>query len=177
VDAVITDPPYGIDFQSNMRDKRLPKIANDKRPFIWFLHDAYRVTKDGGCCICFCRWDTEDVFRMAMEAAGFRIKSQLVWDRVNHGMGDLRGAFAPRHDVMWFGTKGKFAFHDGRPASVIPARRVSGTHLVHPNEKPILDAGAHRADGATGWCRARPVHGQRSHPACRAVDWACSHRG
>jgi site-specific DNA-methyltransferase (adenine-specific) len=73
---------------------------------------------------------------MAMEAAGFRIRSQLVWDRVNHGRGDLRAAFAPRHDVMWFGTKGKFAFHDGRPASVLPAPRVPAQHLVHPNEKP-----------------------------------------
>jgi site-specific DNA-methyltransferase (adenine-specific) len=74
---------------------------------------------------------------MAMEAAGFRIKSQLVWDRVNHGMGDLKASFSPRHDVMWFGTKGKFAFHDGRPASVLPAARVPGNQLVHPNEKPL----------------------------------------
>ena len=31
VDMVITDPPYGIDYQSGRKEKasRLPKIAND----------------------------------------------------------------------------------------------------------------------------------------------------
>jgi tRNA G10 N-methylase Trm11 len=32
VGAVITDPPYGIDFQSNMRSKRLPKMPMTSAP-------------------------------------------------------------------------------------------------------------------------------------------------
>ena len=53
IDFIITDPPYGIDFQSNRsRSKdpgaKKPKIANDKTPFIWWLYDAYRVLADGG---------------------------------------------------------------------------------------------------------------------------------
>ena len=49
-----------------------PKILNDKRPFIW-LHDAYRLLRESGCAIVFCRWDTEDVLKTAMETAGFTI--------------------------------------------------------------------------------------------------------
>lgn len=53
VDMVITDPPYGMDYQSNRpRSKdptaRFEKIANDKSPFIWWLYDALRVLKEGG---------------------------------------------------------------------------------------------------------------------------------
>lgn len=51
VDSVVTDPPYGMDYQSAWRsdpEKRFKKIANDKKPFIWFLYDAFRVLKDGG---------------------------------------------------------------------------------------------------------------------------------
>jgi site-specific DNA-methyltransferase (adenine-specific) len=139
IDTVITDPPYGIDFQSGMRvqkSKRHPKIANDKQPFIWFLLDAYRVLKNAGCAIVFCRWDVQDVFEMAMNAAGFGVKAQLVWDRVNHGMGDLTGSFAPQHDVMWFGTKGRFRISGKRPRSVIRVERIAAQRLVHPNEKP-----------------------------------------
>ena len=42
VDMVITDPPYGIDYQSGRKEKasRLAKIANDKAPFIWWIYDA-----------------------------------------------------------------------------------------------------------------------------------------
>lgn len=45
VDMVITDPPYGIDYQSGRKEKasRLAKIANDKAPFIWWIYDAARV--------------------------------------------------------------------------------------------------------------------------------------
>lgn len=53
VDMVITDPPYGMDYQSNRPRSKDPaakfaKIANDKTPFIWWLYDAFRVLRDGG---------------------------------------------------------------------------------------------------------------------------------
>lgn len=50
VDMVITDPPYGIDYQSGRKEKerRLAKIKNDKAPFIWWIYDAARVVKRAG---------------------------------------------------------------------------------------------------------------------------------
>lgn len=139
-DAIITDPPYGIDYQSSWRtdkEKRHPKINNDDRPFIWWLHDAYRVTKEGGVLICFCRWDTQETFKNAIELSGFEIKSQVIWDRDIHGMGDLKSSFAPRHDVIWFAIKGSFEFPGKRPSSVIKCQRLDGLSLTHPNEKPV----------------------------------------
>lgn len=52
-------------------------------------------------------------------------------------MGDLHGAPAPAHDVMWFATKGRFRFSRGRLSSVIRARRLHGAALTHPTEKPL----------------------------------------
>lgn len=139
VDAVITDPPYGIDYQSAWRteDQRHAKIANDKAPFIWWLADACHVLADGGCMLCFCRWDTSELFRLVITVAGFSIRSQVVWDREIHGMADPKTCFSPRHDLVWFATKGSYSFHGGRPASVVRARRVNGLDLQHPNEKPL----------------------------------------
>lgn len=53
VDMIITDPPYGVDYQSNRPKAKDPsarfkKIANDKTPFIWWLYDAFRILRDGG---------------------------------------------------------------------------------------------------------------------------------
>lgn len=50
IDMVITDPPYGIDYQSARKEKarRITKIANDKSPFIWWIYDAARILKRGG---------------------------------------------------------------------------------------------------------------------------------
>jgi DNA modification methylase len=136
IDAVITDPPYGISYRSNHGGGRFAKIANDERPFVWWLPEAFSVLKDGGALVCFCRWDVQEAFRLAIEWAGFTVKSQLVWDRGWHGMGDLKGNFAPCHDVAWFATKGRFSFPGKRPASVLRHRRLAANELTHPTEKP-----------------------------------------
>jgi site-specific DNA-methyltransferase (adenine-specific) len=140
VDAIITDPPYGIDYQSARRidpKKRHEKIENDKKPFIWFLYDAFRVLKFGGGLLVFCRWDVQEIFRIAIECAGFVVKNQLVWDRGVHGMGDLKGSFAPQHDVIWFAVKGDWEVPGARPKSVIRVDRVPAEKMIHPNEKPL----------------------------------------
>lgn len=132
VDAVVVDPPYGIGYRS-----RKGAVANDRRPFIWWLYDAYRVTKRRAALLCFCRWDVQEVFRVAIEAAGFSVRSQIVWDRMVHSAGNVRQQFAPQHDVAWFATKGNFSFPGGRPRSVLPVRRVSYRAAEHPTEKPF----------------------------------------
>jgi DNA modification methylase len=139
VDCILTDPPYGINFQSYWKGKakRFDKIAGDARPFVWWLHDAARVLRDGGCLLCFCRWDVQEAFRAAIGWAGLDVRSQVIWDREAHGMGDLTGQFGPRHDVIWFAAKGSYSFPADRPQSVIRSVRRQGDALVHPNEKPL----------------------------------------
>lgn len=139
-DAIVTDPPYGIDYQATRRKDRrrwLPKIANDRRPFIWFLREAFRVLKDQGAMLCFVRFDVEPDFRRAMALAGFSPKAQLIWDKVAHGVGDCHGDFAPRHENIIFAAKGRFTFPGGRPTTVLRHPRVNPRDLVHPNEKPV----------------------------------------
>jgi site-specific DNA-methyltransferase (adenine-specific) len=140
VDLVLTDPPYGIEYQSNWcKDgPRFEKIVNDDAPCIEWLSDAFRVTAPDGSLVCFSRWDVEGVFKEAIEACGYRVKSQIVWDRVVHGMGDLKGQFAPRHDVAWFATVSEeFEFKGQRPPSVLTFQRPPPEAMVHPTQKPI----------------------------------------
>ena len=75
VDMVITDPPYGVDYQSTRaaKENRKDKIAGDKRPFIWWIYDAYRVLKEGGGSTVFQPLGrTADVYRRAENCRLFR---------------------------------------------------------------------------------------------------------
>lgn len=140
VDLVLTDPPYGISYQSAWRtdkEDRFDMVANDGQPFVWWLYDAFRVLKNGGALVCFCRWDVQEDFAKAIRWAGFNLKSQVIWDREAHSLGDLKASFAPQHDVVWFAVKGKFEFKNGRPKSVVRVMRVSADKMVHPTEKPV----------------------------------------
>jgi len=139
IDFIITDPPYGVNFQSDRRKvtPKLNRIANDKSPFIWWLYDAFRVLNGGGGLLCFSRWDVQQIFIDAMKIAGFSVKSCLVWDKGVHGMGDLKSTFAPRYETCIFAVKGSYKFPDGRPVDVIQCQRLDGSALSHPNEKPL----------------------------------------
>ena len=137
VDAIITDPPYGINYVSPTG----ARIQNDAAPFIWFLYDAFRVLKPGssgrGTLVCFTRWDVQQVFIDAIRLAGFVVKSEVIWDKMQHGMGDLKSQFAPSHENIIFAVKGKFSFPGYRPKDLITHRKLPGSQMIHPTEKPV----------------------------------------
>jgi DNA modification methylase len=140
IDAIITDPPYGIDYHATRRKDKarwFPKIANDRAPFIWWLNEAARVLKPNGALLCFTRFDTEEAFRFAIRLAGLQAKTQMIWDKGVHGVGDCLGDVGLRHENIIFATKGRFRFPGGRPVSVVRVPRLSSPKLTHPNEKPV----------------------------------------
>lgn len=139
IDAIITDPPYGIAYQSAWRiDKqdRFDVIQGDTELDFAWLDEADRLLRDQSSLFVFCRWDVQEQFRDAI-AQRFTVRSQVVWDRGIHGLGDLNAQYAPCHDIAWFATKGKFAFPNGRPKSVYRVDRVSADKLIHPTQKPL----------------------------------------
>jgi len=133
VDAIITDPPYGISFKSKIHGG----IANDDAPFVWWLHDAFRVLKDKTPLLCFCRWDVSHAFQQALAWAGFKVRCQVVWDKGSHGQGDLKRTYAPSHELAILASKGDWRLPGGRPRDVFFARRVHPRHSVHPTQKPV----------------------------------------
>lgn len=137
IDVIITDFPYGIDFQSNHREVKFDKIFNDEEPYIDWIKPVFHKMKDGGRLICFYRYDVQQELFSELKAAGFKIKSQLVWNKIGTGMGDLEGEYAPQHELMVYATKGRYIFKNGRPSTVYTVQKVTGQNLVHPNEKPV----------------------------------------
>lgn len=139
VDAIITDPPYGIDFQSAWRTektKRFPKILNDKKPFIEFIEKIPKLISDRGSCMIFTRWDIQQQFIDSMSNNGMKPKNVIIWDKVIHGMGDLKRAYGSRYESIIYWSNQGFRFIDKRPTDIIRAQRVNANKLVHPNEKP-----------------------------------------
>ena len=140
VDMVLTDPPYGMDFQSS-RSKSGPrhkKIIGDKSVDGRFLGECFRVLKSDSVLYLFSDWRNSNEWMRLIEMNGFTVRSQVIWDRVHHGMGDLRGAHSPCHDVIWMATKGRPTFTGKRPKSVISSRRPSPSEdFGHQTCKPV----------------------------------------
>jgi len=71
VDAVVTDPPYGIGFMGKNWDVAVP---GDE-----FAQEALRVLKPGGHLIAFAATRTVHRLTVAIEDAGFEIRDQIGW--------------------------------------------------------------------------------------------------
>ena len=136
VDAIITDPPYGIDYRSNYRKEKYEKISNDND--LSFLDDFFqkcdKLLKDDTHIYCFCSWHHIDKFKIAFEKY-FTLKNVIVWEKNNTSMGDLKGSYAPKHEFILFGHKGRRLRNGKRLPDILQANRTG--NKLHPTQKPI----------------------------------------
>lgn len=141
IDLVVTDPPYLMNYQSNRRvkSKQFKKIINDKDGhglLRTYFKECHRVMKKNTAIYCFCSWHNVDFFKQELEKY-FKIKNLIVWSKNNHGAGDLRGSYAPRHELIIFAHKGRSLLRGKRISDVISFSKMPGTKLLHPTEKPV----------------------------------------
>lgn len=71
IDAIITDPPYGIRFQNKKWDYDLPSTKTFKQMF--------KLLKPGGTILCFASPSTQHRMAVNIEDAGFEIRDCLLW--------------------------------------------------------------------------------------------------
>jgi predicted RNA methylase len=71
VDAVVTDPPYGLSFMSKRWDYDVPSTE------IWA--ECLRVLKPGGYLLAFAGTRTQHRMAVRIEDAGFEIRDMLAW--------------------------------------------------------------------------------------------------
>ena len=136
VDLVLTDPPYGMGFKSNHRKEKYNEIRNDKS-LEWlerYISECCRVLKNNSAIYCFCSWHNVDVFKQAIEKK-FKIKNILIWEKNNTSMGDLKGSYAPKYEMIIFAHKGRKLLNGFRYADIIKANRTGNKN--HPTEKPV----------------------------------------
>ncbi len=123
IDAVVSDPPYGIKFQSNFRRSKYDAISNDSSTEVlcWacelpVLHSAY----------IWMRWDVLSDVR--------KPKSLITWVKGKHTMGDLIGEHGRKTEVCAFYPGPDHFFPAGRPTDVIFGS--STNNKLHPTQKP-----------------------------------------
>jgi site-specific DNA-methyltransferase (adenine-specific) len=140
VHLLLTDPPYGIDYQSNRRVARpkLPKFENDV-DLSWvdpWVEQVHRVLKPDSHFYCFTRFDTYPVFYNSISRL-FKVKNCLTWVKNNHGSGDLNGSYAPQCEMIVFAVKGKRPINGTRDSDYLPCNNVPSAHRHHSTQKPV----------------------------------------
>lgn len=142
-DLIVTDPPYGVEYQSNMRAEAFDQIINDGKADRGVVRDIIEQTV---------RLVGQNrhlyVFGPADVLDGLKVSAitPLIWDKLRPGMGDLSSPWGPAHEPISFTTsKHRHAGQAGkeglpnrvRKGSVLRFGPPTGRTVRHPSEKPV----------------------------------------
>jgi len=148
VDLIFTDPPYNcvtnwktkVGYKSN-RIIDAEWFANDnlsdtdftelmKKSFVEF----YRVLrKDRGGCV-FCDYKSFPIFYQELPLANLDVRTVLIWDKVNFGLGqNWRNQF----EMVIVFSKGNMPFYAKKDTGNVLRYPRIPNNLLHPAQKPI----------------------------------------
>ena len=133
-DMVFTDPPYGVEYQSNMRTKtaKFDVIKNDDT----FLDIAAIVEAcSTGWVFVWTSWKVQNRWIEQFESFGYPTNI-VVWHKPGGGIGDLKRTFSSDYEIALVWHRGA-ELCGKRIGSVWTINKDAASSYVHPTQKPV----------------------------------------
>ena len=140
---LVTDPPYGVDYDPNWRNetgvsttKRTGKVANDDRAD-W--REAWALFPGDTAYVWHAAIHATTVAE-SLVASGFDIRAQIVWSKNRFALG--RGDYHWQHEPCWYAVRKKATSHwqGARDQSTLWSIAPIGTEdaaTAHGTQKPV----------------------------------------
>jgi DNA modification methylase len=139
---MVTDPPYGVDYDPewrkragvNLNKAKLGIVANDDRAD-W--REAWQLFGGSVAYVWHAGRHASEV-QQSLEAAGFEVRSQIIWAKDRFALS--RGDYHWQHEPCWYAVRSGETGHwsgDRKQSTVwqIPAREDKGHG--HGTQKPV----------------------------------------
>jgi DNA modification methylase len=143
VDAIVTDPPYGLSFMGKEWDHGVPGIP--------FWTEMLRILKPGGHLLSFGGSRTYHRMACAVEDAGFEIRDQIMW---------IYGSGFPKSKNVALGID-KGEGHPNRGKAIPTASKFQNGTTQHLKSNPVgpYEPRSEEAMDWEGWGTAlKPAH-------------------
>jgi DNA modification methylase len=144
VDAVVTDPPYGIGYASS-RTTRIGgeprKNGNSFGKDVFcdeWLSLTYTIQKNNTPFYVFTRWDVIEKWKASIERTGYKVVQRLIWDKAHWKMGDLRYYGSQIEDILFCRKGTPKMQYDKRCGNIFKASSgyLPEGQYDHPTQKP-----------------------------------------
>ena len=151
INCVITDPPFGVDNQSNMAvteagKAHATKILNDEdvekaiATFQGVMGSLLPRTADNADCYIFTAHQVLKEWLVMtdefMPKYRFERKGILWWEKDGPGMGDLNFPFGMASEIILCFRKGNLEKRTQRRNGTLHFPQIRPADLIHPHEKP-----------------------------------------
>ena len=133
-DMVFTDPPYGVEFQSNMRTKsaKFDVLKNDDT----FLDIAPIIEAcSTGWVFVWTSWKVQTKWIDQFQSMGYPTNI-VVWHKPGGGIGDLKRTFSSDYEIALVWHRGA-ELCGKRIGSVWTVNKDGASTYVHPTQKPV----------------------------------------
>jgi DNA modification methylase len=133
-DMVFTDPPYGVNYQSNMRtkSKKFEVLKNDD-VFIDFMPIVEMFSR--GWVFVWTSWKVQNKWIELFNSFGYP-SNMIVWHKPGGGIGDLKKTFSSDYELGLVWNRGA-ALCGKRIGSVWTINKDGSTEYKHPTQKPV----------------------------------------
>ena len=134
INLVFTDPPYGVEYQSNMRTKsqKFDMLKNDDA-FLDIAPVIEATTK--GWVFVWTSWKVQHKWIELFESFGYP-SNIVIWHKPGGGMGDLGKTFISDYEVALVWHRGA-ELCGKRIGSVWKVAKDGASTYVHPTQKPV----------------------------------------
>ena len=134
IDLVFTDPPYGVEYQSNMRTKtqKFDMLKNDDA-FLDIAPVIEATTK--GWVFVWTSWKVQHKWIDLFKSFGYP-SNIVIWHKPGGGIGDLKKTFSSDYEVALVWHRGA-ELCGKRIGSVWKIAKDGASTYVHPTQKPV----------------------------------------
>jgi DNA modification methylase len=131
---VLTDPPYGVSYQSNMRlkSKKFDVLANDD--LVLDIAPSIKSYSSGWVFV-WTSWKVLNLWIEKLASFGYPT-NMIIWDKGGGGIGDLEKTFASDYEValVWHNNQ---KLTGKRIGSVWSINKDGSSQYLHPTQKPV----------------------------------------
>ena len=133
-DMVFTDPPYGYNYQSNMRTKteKFDVLMNDDK--ILDFMTPLKIVNDGFVFVCT-TWKVLEKW-IPLFNEYYNLSNMIIWDKGGGGIGDLKHTFSTDYEIILCSNNGKEILGK-RIGSVWSIGKDNANDYVHATQKPV----------------------------------------
>ena len=133
-DMVFTDPPYGYEYQSNMRTKsqKFDVIENDDKKLDFM--PIVKKFNNGFVFVC----TTWKVLKEWLEifTKYYDLSNMIIWDKGGGGIGDLKHTFSTDYEIILCSNNNQ-EITGKRIGSVWNIAKDNANDYVHATQKPV----------------------------------------
>lgn len=144
--AIVTDPPYGVDYEGGHNAKKREKITGDSDATLYsrFLRLWSDCRADKGVVyLWFSDSEIAQVYE-SVSSANFSVRALIIWNKIDAHYGNFMAQYMQKHEPCIYCINGTTDWHGPTNEVTVWDIKQPSSSDEHPTSKPIE-------------CMARPI--------------------